>query len=60
VLKTVQTQKPEAEIDSITRETRGDETTYTITFKGRHQPQLKLTSEGELIETPKAPVRVPK
>ncbi len=49
VMKTVQRQEPEAEIDTITKETRGDQTVYIFTFKGRRHPRLMVAADGSVI-----------
>ncbi len=49
VVRTVQRQAPEAEVDTITKEKRGDQTVYLITFKGRLHPSMVVAADGSVL-----------
>ena len=49
VVKEIQRQAPNAEIDIITKEVHGDKTTYLITFKDRMHEPLRLGSDGTVL-----------
>lgn len=49
VVTVVQNQAPDAEVDAIYRETRGDQSIYTVTFKGRRHAELRVSSEGAIL-----------
>ena len=49
VVKEIQRQAPNAEIDIITKEVHGDKTTYLITFKDRMHEPLRLASDGTVL-----------
>lgn len=51
VVRVIQTKAPDAEIDTITRQTHGDQTTYTISFKGKQQRDLVITNEGVVTDS---------
>jgi len=57
VLTVVQNQAPDAEIDTITKETRGDQTFYTVSFKGRRHADLVVASDGTIV--PDTRIEVP-
>src|SRR5207248_11624205 len=40
VVKAIQHAAPDAEVGSITKQTKGDQTTYIVTFKDRAHPVL--------------------
>ncbi len=50
VVKAIQRQRPDAEINYIDRETRDGRVLYTVTFKGRAHRRLTLGPNGEIIE----------
>ncbi len=49
VVRTVQRQAPEAEVDTITKEKQGDNTVYHITFKGRSHPSITVRADGQVL-----------
>jgi hypothetical protein len=54
VVKAIQRNAPDAEIDFITKETKGDQVTYIINFKNHTHPVLYLSQEGTVLkETPR-------
>jgi hypothetical protein len=48
-VKTIQHAAPDAEVASITKQTKGDQTTYTVTFKDRAHPALYIGTDGTLL-----------
>jgi len=52
VVKTIQQRAPDAEIDFISKETRGDQTTYIVTFKNRARPTLYVAQDGAVLKQP--------
>lgn len=48
VIKTIQRQAPDAEIDTIIKEVHGDKTTYLVSFKDHMHTALRLASDGSL------------
>ena len=51
VVKTIQQRAPDAEIDFISKETHGDQTSYLIAFKNQARPKLHLAQDGTVLET---------
>ncbi len=51
-LQTVRTQAPDAEIDTITKESHGGQVTYEVTFKGQRHAPLRLTADGKKAPPP--------
>ena len=49
VMKVIQRLAPEAEVDVITREQRGIQTVYVVTFKGRVHQSITIGSEGNVV-----------
>ncbi len=49
VVKEVQRLAPDSEIESITKESRGQESVYFVTFKGRTHTPLRIASDGTLL-----------
>jgi hypothetical protein len=49
VLKAIQSQAPDAEVSTITRETHGDKVVYVVTFKDRMHATMYLASDGTLL-----------
>ena len=49
VVRTVQRQAPQAEVDTITKEKRGDDTVYHITFKGRLHSSMTVGADGSVL-----------
>jgi hypothetical protein len=49
VVKAIQSQAPDAEVSTITREIRGDKVVYVVTFKDRMHPPLYLASDGTVL-----------
>jgi len=49
-VKTIQAQAPDAEIDTISRQARGDQQVYLITFKNKRHGEIVVSSEGVLLE----------
>ena len=41
---------PDAEIDFFSKQTRGDQTTYLVTFKNRARPTLHLAQDGSVLK----------
>lgn len=58
VVKAMQGQAPDAEVDTVVRETRGEKKTrseqviYHITFKDRKHPPLDLGPDGTILHEP--------
>jgi hypothetical protein len=50
VVETIQQLAPDAEIDFISKQTRGDQTTYLVTFKNRARPTLHLAQDGSVLK----------
>lgn len=50
VIKTVQTRAPDAEIDTITKETRGTETTYVVAFKDHKPARVFVSAQGVVLK----------
>lgn len=50
VIKTVQSQAPEAEIDTITKETRGGEVTYIVAFKDHKPSKIYVSAKGVVLK----------
>ena len=50
VVKTIQQQAPDAEIDFISNETHGDQTFYVVTFKNQARPPLHLAQDGTVLK----------
>ena len=50
VITTIQTQAPDAELGTISREFRGDQPVYLITFKNHRHADIVVSSEGVLLE----------
>jgi hypothetical protein len=46
VVKSIQRHAPDAQVDSIDKQVRGDQTTYVINFKDRLHPALRINSDG--------------
>lgn len=55
-VQTIRRRAPDAEIDTITRETHGTDMTYRVTFKGGRYPPLEFNREGLTVN--EVPVRV--
>lgn len=53
VVKSIQRQAPDAQVDTIERQVQGEphaeQTTYRITFKDRMHPELKIGSDGTIL-----------
>ena len=49
VVTIIQNQVPDAEVETITREMRGDQSIYTVSFKGTRHPDLRVSSEGVVL-----------
>jgi hypothetical protein len=49
VIKAIQQYAPHSEIQSVTKETRGDQVTYEIVFKDSSQPRLYLGPDGTVL-----------
>ena len=52
VLKAIQQQAPDAEIDFISKETHADQASYLVTFKHHAHPPLHLDHEGTVLKEP--------
>lgn len=55
VVKAIQGQAPDAEVDTVTRETRGERgerVVYDVTFKDRKHPTLYLGPDGTILHEP--------
>ena len=52
VVKVIQHAAPDAEIASITKETKGDQTTYVVSFKDHAHPVLYIGTDGTLLPAP--------
>jgi hypothetical protein len=46
VVKAIQRQAPDAQVDTITKEVQRDQTTYLVTFKDRMHAAMRLASDG--------------
>ncbi len=57
-VKAIQQHAPQAEISSISKENRGDQAVYIVSFKDPKQPTIEITPEGVVV-VPPAPIRVP-
>ncbi|HVV71464.1 MAG TPA: hypothetical protein VHI52_08205 [Verrucomicrobiae bacterium] len=55
VVKAIQRERPEAEVDLITSESRGGRLVYAVTFKGRMHPELVVAPDGTTVSNPAAP-----
>ena len=55
-VQTIHRLAPDAVIDTITRETHGEQADYIVTFKENRSPALEFNRDGDLINP--APVRV--
>ncbi|HTL57997.1 MAG TPA: hypothetical protein VL361_20070 [Candidatus Limnocylindrales bacterium] len=49
VIKAIQGQAPDAEISTITKETRGGQVVYVVTFKHRMHAPLQLGPDGTIL-----------
>jgi hypothetical protein len=49
VVKTIQRQAADSEIDTIIKDVHGDKTTYSVTFKDRMHAPLHLASDGSVL-----------
>lgn len=49
VVKAVQRQAPDAEVDSIVKQGHGDQTSFLISFKDRMHPALHIASDGTVL-----------
>ena len=49
VVKSIQLYAPDAEVANITKETRGAQTTYFVTFKDRMHSPLHISADGTLL-----------
>jgi hypothetical protein len=49
VIKAIQRQVPNAEIDTIMKEAHRDQTSYLISFKDHQHPTLHLASDGTVL-----------
>lgn len=49
VVRSIQREAPQAEVDTITKEKRGDDTVYHITFKGRSHTSLIVGVDGSVL-----------
>jgi hypothetical protein len=49
VVKTIQRQAPDSEVDSIFKEVHRDQTSYLITFKNHMHPALRVASDGTVL-----------
>lgn len=52
VVKSIQGQAPDAEVDIVTRETKGERVVYLVTFKDRKHPTLYLGPDGTILREP--------
>lgn len=50
VVKAIQQRAPDAEIDFISKQTLGDQTTYVIAFKDHARPALHLGQDGTVLK----------
>lgn len=57
-VKAIQQHAPQAEINSITKENRGDQAVYIVSFKDPKQATIEITPEGTVV-VPTPPIRVP-
>lgn len=58
VVKLIQQRAPEAEIKTITKETRGDRVWYIISFKNEKQQPLEIPGDGAIV-VPNQSTRAP-
>jgi hypothetical protein len=49
VVKTIQQHAPDAEVESIAKETRGDQVMYIVTFKHGMRPALYIAADGTVL-----------
>lgn len=52
VVKSIQLQAPDAEVNSITKEVHGDQTAYLVSFKDGMHTALKVASDGTVQPNP--------
>jgi len=50
VLKSIEQHAPDAEIDFISKETHGDQTSYIVAFKNQARPPLHLAQDGTVLK----------
>jgi hypothetical protein len=50
VVKVIQKQVPDAEVAAIARETHGDQTVYSVSFKDAQHPVLQINGDGVLLK----------
>ncbi len=50
VIKTIHQRAPDAEVSTLTKETRGDHVVYVVTFKDSFYPTLYVQANGTVVE----------
>jgi hypothetical protein len=52
VVKGLQRCVPDAVVDSIVKQVKGDQATYVVTFKDRTHPAIQFASDGSVVAEP--------